>query len=333
MVELRKTSTRNIFNMTVERKTWLRKDPEYKAVAPEEIEIFPGLELQKPKIKKTPKMLEVEKLVGDDLGKFLDRKYSIEELSLNSIRAEIRNMSEGKTTVGFMTLRNWLRVYGIQLKSQLEALRLVWKNPKKREAMIAKTHTPEANKKRASAISAYWQSLPEKEKQERLRLLKKGYIWGKANMREILLKKIQETLGGSPEEILRRMYWDEGLSANEIGKKINKNSSTIILWMKRLGIERREKGGPGTIRSNRGGKRSIVQQAEDQGLLEILTSKELAVIRARYPPNGNGVKSFSAILKEGLYPNSQATSRQALQDAEKRAIQKLARALIKDEPF
>lgn len=310
--------------MTVESKTWLGKDQlRHKEAAPEPIEIFPRQELR-PEVKKTPRMLEVEKLVGGDLGEFLDRKNSID--GLTTICAEIRDMSKGKITVQITTLRDWLEKYGIQLRSQVEGIRLAWKNPEKRERMIAATHSPEANKKRGKAISAHWQALPEEQKQEQLRRLRKGYILGETNRRETLVKNMQEALGGSPEKVLRRMYWDEGFSPNEIAKKINKSGDTVMAWMKRLGIERRGKGGAGSIRSNREGKRNTVQQAEDQGLLEILTPRELAVIRARYPSHGNRVKSFSAILKE-QYPNSQKRSRQSVQDAEKRALKKLARAL------
>lgn len=37
---------------------------------------------------------------------------------------------------------------------------------------------------------------------------------------------------------LRRLYWDEGLTLEEIGDKLGCDTTTVMNWMKRLGVER-----------------------------------------------------------------------------------------------
>lgn len=45
------------------------------------------------------------------------------------------------------------------------------------------------------------------------------------------------------QETLRKLYWDEGLTTAEVGKKLGCSRQTIHKWMNRHGIERRGKAG------------------------------------------------------------------------------------------
>lgn len=316
---------RGTFNMTLENETRLitnlSKHKAVKLLGP--IEIFSEGQL-KPNFKKTPKMREVEGVVGGDLGKFLTVKYASD--SPRAISAAIRDISGGKVNIRRETIVKWSKAYGIQVRSQLEGVKLAWQSPQERKAMIAAVHSPEASKNRGKAISRYWKKLSEEEKKERLELLER--IRQKVPNSKLLLEQnIQKTLGNNPEKVLRRMYWDQGLSPKAIGQTIGKSSTTVIKWMRHLGIERR-KSGDGFIKTDRKVKQSIVQEARDRGLIWVLTPKELAVTNARYP-EGSKISSFSAIQKNS-YPNSQAKTRQAIQDTEKRAREKLKRALMEN---
>jgi predicted DNA-binding protein YlxM (UPF0122 family) len=42
-------------------------------------------------------------------------------------------------------------------------------------------------------------------------------------------------------EVLRKLYWEEGLSINQIAEKLKVSHSVIFCWMKRLGIPRRHR--------------------------------------------------------------------------------------------
>jgi len=51
------------------------------------------------------------------------------------------------------------------------------------------------------------------------------------------------------KETLKKLYWDEGMSMTEIGKKYGVSNMTILYWMNKFGIERRytSRKGPPTI--------------------------------------------------------------------------------------
>jgi len=41
--------------------------------------------------------------------------------------------------------------------------------------------------------------------------------------------------------VLREFYWEEGLSARQLSKKFSVSEPIILYWMKKFGIERRDK--------------------------------------------------------------------------------------------
>ena len=66
-------------------------------------------------------------------------------------------------------------------------------------------------------------------------------------------------------EVLRRMYWDEGKSAEEMADELYCSTSTIRKWMQEAGIPRRKCAGrlPGNVNYR---DKQVLQGLVDQGL-------------------------------------------------------------------
>jgi len=58
-------------------------------------------------------------------------------------------------------------------------------------------------------------------------------------------RSISESRGGNEsyqdEDTLEKLYWDKGLSLQQIGERLDANRDTIRYWMDKLGIKRRER--------------------------------------------------------------------------------------------
>lgn len=55
-------------------------------------------------------------------------------------------------------------------------------------------------------------------------------------------KAEQSSKAWQDPETLRRLYWVEGLSLADIGERFDRDQHTILYWMEKHGIERRDSG-------------------------------------------------------------------------------------------
>jgi len=292
------------------------------------IEIFPGQqETQKPAFKKTPRMLGVEQIIQEDLPGFLTRKYSEEGLSTPDISQMITEISGGNIKVREATINNWLRKFNSQVRPRLEAVKLAWQNPEKRERRIEGIHSRMRKREKSKSLSKfrldYWQNLSESEKENRLRLIRENY-------RTAMLRRMSETLGENPAERLNEMYWQEDLSSKEIGEKLGKSPSIVLEWMRFLGITARKRGRRagettyGYIRNGKEEKSNLVEEASRQGLVEKLDERERYVIWLRYPAEGRKASSTKIAKELGV-------SRQRVGQIEKGSLGKL-QVLVNSQP-
>jgi hypothetical protein len=53
------------------------------------------------------------------------------------------------------------------------------------------------------------------------------------------MRKLETRYGEPVEQLLKRLYWEEGLSLLAISKKLRIPASTIAGWMIRFGINQR----------------------------------------------------------------------------------------------
>jgi len=247
-------------------------------------------------VKKTPRMLEVEQVIQEDIQKFLNRNYSVRGSSQTDICQSITAISDGNIQLQSGTISDWMRKFNISVRSRPEGVSLAWQDPEKRKRIIEHAHSPMAEIKKSKSISKNWQSLSESEKENRLRLLRE-------NNRTAMLRYMREALGENPAERLNEMYWQEDLSSKEIGEKLGKSYSTVLGWMKFLGIRPRKPGATpgktpyGYIKTHKEEKSNLVEEASRQGLVEKLDERERYVIWLRYPAEGR-IVSYTKIAKD-----------------------------------
>jgi len=91
-------------------------------------------------------------------------------------------------------------------------------------------------------------------------------------------RRVKKSLGENPQQELQRLYWVEGLSPEEIGKKIGKRKNTVLRWMKKLGVERK----PFWEQSKFRIRREKVKKAWENGFLEKLPARTQEILKARY---------------------------------------------------
>lgn len=274
----------------------------------EPIEIFS-------QVKKTPRMLEVEASIQENLEVFLPRIYS-EGLSREEVSQRIKIISDGNIQVHPDTIKSWLEKFGIPIRSRGEAMKLAWHNSVKRESMIAKIHSPMANMKRGESKRKYWQGLSESERKSRL-----SHVWEVRG--DSGLRNMRKVLGDDPREWLEEMYWQQRLSTKEIAEELGISESTVRRWMKNQGVETRKAGETPyghRIKANKEEKENLVEEARIKGLIRNLTKKEQDVINARYTIEGR-IRSHVEIGRE-LYPG-RVIYRQLTHDVERRALKKL----------
>lgn len=307
-------------------------------------------------VKKTPRMVEAEQVIKEDLQEFLERKYSVENLSTVEISRMIRDKSDGNIQIRDGMISNWLERFNVPARSRSEAAKLAWQNPDKRKRKIQgihssttnrersetrmrtwqkhknairKIHSPMSDTKRGEAMRRYWEnlSLLKEEKENRLRAVRE-------TRRAAMLSHMRERLGDDPTKRLREMC--ERLSSTEIAEELGVSPSTVRTWKENLGIETRKPSkstqGIGFIRANEESKQELIKKARIRGLIEILDEKEQYVLYARFPNEGDTIKTHVEIGRN-LYPDRPKTTRQWPQQIEIRALGKLANVLNKVGSF
>lgn len=155
-----------------------------------------GQATQKRPVNKSPMMLEVERIIKRDLEEFLREKYLGEGLGMPEIAKLIQDALSGDEhfsyTIGNIQSRinNWLFAFGIKTRSQKEAARLIWGNPDKRNYILSKIHSVEANEKRIDSIRRH-SGLPKAGRDERILLVeqarKEGLIVGLSEREQLVI--------------------------------------------------------------------------------------------------------------------------------------------------
>jgi len=195
---------------TRERTAYRNPDPqETMSVVPkaEPIEVFS-------QVKKTPKMLEVEWVIQEDIREFIETKYVVMCLSQEDICRSITSISNGNIQLTSQSITNWMRRLNILARSSSEGAILAWQNPQKRERRTEGMHSPMAKREKSKSISENWQSLSESEKRDRGRAVSEG-------RRRALLRRMEEVLGDDPTQRLKEMR--SRLSFREIGEELGKD--------------------------------------------------------------------------------------------------------------
>jgi len=66
-----------------------------------------------------------------------------------------------------------------------------------------------------------------------------GISTERAGLRSRRISQLEARYGVSIEQLLRRLYYDEGLSQAGVAKRLKVPAGTIASWMIRLGINQR----------------------------------------------------------------------------------------------
>lgn len=151
------------------------------------------------------------------------RLYWIEGCSLEKIAQEYGT--------SIYQIRNIMIKAGIPRRGDIVQLNSLYRDPNRREEFIAKTHTPEANKKRREARSRWFKNHPEAAMQFGTDMLKKRRE--KANFRG---REIHDTLGAYPHLALIRLHYIEGYSVGQISENTGLEESRLRTLMKKYKI-------------------------------------------------------------------------------------------------
>ncbi|MDD2666431.1 MAG: hypothetical protein PHD13_06430 [Methanocellales archaeon] len=179
--------------------------------------------LEGKRIKKTKKMLEIERKIGEPIEVFLRREYIDNKKSAIKMGAILG--------VGSSTIRNWLKEAGIKRRGLSEARFAHFDKEVEKPSdeqlrkwyVDEKKSTPEIGKilgVNGSTIVDWLKEAGIKRRDQRdARFLSVG----------------KEIIKPSNDQ-LRRWYIDEGKSTYEIGKDLGVNWATALNWLKEAGI-------------------------------------------------------------------------------------------------
>lgn len=236
--------------------------------------------------------------VVESLSDFLHTQCEEKGASIAAIAKEIERKSNGRVTVSLKTVKSWLQKFGIRpiraksrgplgqhrseetKRKMREAHKKRWQM--NRERLLVKIQSKEARAKRKAAQKGFYAS--EKGQRVKKAAVAKAIETKKRKAKEKELAKLQETLGGNPTEILRRMHWGQGLTVEEIGERIGRNVAETEKLMRYAGvsIRKEEKAGKrshGTVKKE---DREVFEQAFHAGLTSKLPEKWRYILADRY---------------------------------------------------
>lgn len=237
-------------------------------------------------IRKSPKMMAVEELVGD-VAEFLEVSYVFFRMGPIRISEEVSRISQGGLLLNHNTIGLWIKQFGIPQRSPKEAIRMSWKDlvirarreegvrrfwqdPEKRQRRLSLTHSEEVNKKRSEAMKLWCKNHPEhiREVAEKARRV----------IKERKLLEMENALGEKPAQALRRMHWEDGLSVKQISEQTQKDPITLRKWMKDAGMMfRREKKGYVNQQD-----REVFKRALSAGLIGQLSERDRHILEDRF---------------------------------------------------
>lgn len=238
-------------------------------------------------IKKSPKMIEVEGLVGD-VVEFLEVSYVFFGMGPKRISEEVRRISQERLLLNPNGIKSWMEQFGIPQRSPKEAIRLswqdpvikarrkegvrrFWQDPEKRQRRLSLIHSEEANKKRSEAMTLWC-----KDHSEQIRKIAEK---ARRTRKESKVLEMEKALGDKPAQALRRMHWEERLSVKQIAEQTKQDPSTLIRWMKDAGVMLRKKKGIGYVNQQ---DREIFEKALSSGLIVQLNERNRHILEERF---------------------------------------------------
>ncbi len=176
-------------------------------------------------MKKTPKMLEVEKRIEERIKNYLKREYVKSKRTVPDIAKELE--------ISSAAIYRWMKEHGILVRSKPEARKLVSesegikrlsKTELERLYLIENLTTTEIAKLGNVTPSAViqWMNKYGIERRDNFEAQTRG---------KVKKPKNQE---------LRRMYHDDYLSIRDIAGKYDVGETSVTRWLDEAGIERRE---------------------------------------------------------------------------------------------
>lgn len=239
-------------------------------------------------IKRSPEMMEVEKLVGD-VVEFLEVSYVFFGMGSERISREVKSISQERLLLNPNSIRSWIKRFGIPLRSPGEAVRLsgqdpvirakrkegmrrFWQDPENRQRNLSLIHSEEANKKRSEAMKLWCKNHPEQ--------IRKIAEKARSRIMERKLLEMENALGENPIQALRRMYWEECLSVKQISEQTKQDLITLRKWMKDAGVMfRKEQMAIGYVNQQ---DREIVERALNAGLIDQLNERSRHILEERF---------------------------------------------------
>lgn len=239
-------------------------------------------------IRKSPKMIEVEELVGD-VVEFLEISYVFFGMGSNRISEEVRSISQERLLLNPNRIQSWIQQFGIPRRSLEEAIRLswqdpvikarrkegvrrFWQDPENRQRRLSLIHSEEANKKRSEAMTLWC-----KDHSEQIREIAEK---ARRTRKERKVLEMEKALGDKPAQALRRMYWEERLSVKQISEQTKQDPSTLRKWMKDAGVMfRKKQKGIGYVNQQ---DREIFEKALSAGLIVQLNERGRHILKERF---------------------------------------------------
>lgn len=234
----------------------------------------------------------------EELRDFLNNQYQ-QGKSFPEISRIIEECSGIKVTRE--TFISWFRRWGLPTRNPAEAMRLVWQNPTRKSAIVAKILSLEARKNRAASLRKTWQH----KKASGVETQISAAVLGRKKQAEAHRRQL---LGGDPASVLRGMS-EQGLSAEKIARQIERSPATVLSWMKQYGIappSPRERGKRGFQEEFKRRKAMVAEALalviplirlifSHRFLRRKFTERELMVIKERYLNSTQGQPSLTEV--------------------------------------
>ncbi len=255
-----------------------------------------------PIVKKSPRMLEIEETIGENIEEYLTRTYVHEGMSGIEISEEL--------AVGAPVVYGWMRKSSIPLRSKTESAMLA--NPKRsqsirnawsdrRAEITAKIHTPESDRKRSESIKRHYDENPSLREYRRKVFTKYAE------------KRWSEVFGDSIPARLHHMHHIEGLSVEDIAHVTGYSEANIRILASRHGVSIVEKTHKASVRRFQEVQERLWSNPEAFGTLQ---DNEKHVIFERYMREGV-IATLDQVGKE------MGVSRARVGQLEKSALRKI----------
>lgn len=161
----------------------------------------------------------------EELRDFLNNQYQ-QGKSFSEISRIIEECSGIKVTPE--TFSSWFRRWGLPTRNPAEAMQLVWQNPTRKPAIVAKIWSPEARQKRIAGLKESWKH----KKASGVETQISAAVLGRKKQAE---SHRCQLLGGDPASVLRGMS-EQGLSAEKIADQLGCSQWTVRKLLREYGI-------------------------------------------------------------------------------------------------